>query len=235
MQERRSVSEAGISEFFGRVYANLGIGLLITSAVTYLLGYVFRAQYISFISSNQFVYWIMLFLPFVFIIFGSGARASANPTQARVMFFLLAASEGTTMSVIMAMYSGTSVIAALLVTAVIFGTMSLVGIYGKRDLSRAGSIAMTALIGVIVMSLVNFLIGSTGLAMFINYAILAIFIVLVAYDNQALKRYYAQAEAMGDVAISALAIQGALMLYLDFLNLFITILEIFGVGGNNRN
>ncbi|WP_155286555.1 Bax inhibitor-1/YccA family protein [Lacticaseibacillus zhaodongensis] len=234
MQERRSVSQSGISQFFGRVYGNMGVGLLITAAITYLLGYVFHDQYVNFISSNPVFYWVMLLLPFVFIIFGSGARAYANPGRARLMFFGLAASEGTTMAVIMAQFSGTSVVAALVVTGVIFGTMSLVGIYGNKDLSRAGSIATTALVGALVMTVLNFLIHSSGLAMLINYAILAIFIVLVAYDNQTLKRFYAQAEAQGDTAISALAIQGALMLYLDFLNLFITILQIFGVGNDNN-
>jgi FtsH-binding integral membrane protein len=70
--------------------------------------------------------------------------------------------------------------------------------------------------------------------MILNYIILGVFIVLVAYDNQRLKQLYAYAEAEGDVAISSLAVQGAIMLYLDFLNLFITILQIFGIG-DNRN
>lgn len=234
MQERRSVSEAGIGRFYGRLYGVMGLGLVVTSIVTYLLGVVFQTQYLTLISNNRAFYWIMLFLPIVFMFLASSMKSVQNPARATVMFLLMAASEGTTLSVFMLMFKATTVVAALLVTAVIFGTMALVGIYGKKDLSRAGSIAMMFLIGAVVMSFLNFFMHSTGMAMILNYVILGVFIILVAYDNQRLKQMYAYAEAEGDVAISSLAVQGAIMLYLDFLNLFLTILQIFGIGDNNN-
>ncbi len=234
MQERRSVNESGIAQFFGRVYGVMGIGMVVTAIVTFILGYVVRDQYVMFLQSNQFAYWIMLFLPLVFVLFGSSAKSIQNPARALTMFLLLSASEGTTLSVIMTFYSGTTAVAALLVTAVIFGTMALVGVYGKKDLSRAGGIATMVLFGAILMSAVNMFLGAAGMAMIINYVILGVFIVLVAYDNQRLRQYYSYAEAQGDVAINALAIQGAMMLYLDFLNLFIVILQIFGVGDSDN-
>ncbi|WKF84215.1 Bax inhibitor-1/YccA family protein [Lacticaseibacillus pantheris] len=234
MQERRAVNESGLSQFFGRVYGVMGGGMVVTAAVTYLLGYVFRQQYFNFIASNTIVFYVMTFMPIIFVILGSTGRSMAHAGRALVFFLLLAASEGFTLAVIMSLYSGTTVIAALLTTAVVFGTMAMVGIFGKKDLSRAGSIAYMSLFGIILMSLVNMFLRSSGMAMLINYAILAIFIVLVAYDNQTLKRLYAQADAQGMSSINALAVSGAVSLYLDFLNLFIAILQIFGMG-SDRN
>ncbi|WDF83533.1 Bax inhibitor-1/YccA family protein [Lacticaseibacillus pabuli] len=235
MQERRSVSEAGLSGFFGRVYGNMALGLLTTAVVTGLLMTVFKAPYLALMTSTPMMQWVFMFLPLLFVILASTGNSVQNPGRARVMFLLMSASEGTTMSVIMMMTSTTTAVAALLVTAVIFGTMSMVGIFGKRDLSHAGNIAITALFGVIAISVLNFFMRSTGVAMLINYVILGIFIILVAADNQRLKQFYASAEAQGDVAVSSLAVQGAIMLYLDFLNLFLTIIQIFGIGGNNNN
>lgn len=234
MQERRSVSETGIGRFYGRLYGMMGLGLVVTAIVTYLLGVVFQTEYLTFIGNNRLFYYIAMFLPLVFVLFASSAKSARNPARATVMFLLMAASEGTTLALFMMMFKSTTTVAALLVTAVIFGTMALVGIYGKRDLSKAGSIATMFLLGAIVMTMLNFFMRSTGMAMILNYIILGVFIVLVAYDNQRLKQLYAYAEAEGDVAISSLAVQGAIMLYLDFLNLFITILQIFGIG-DNRN
>jgi FtsH-binding integral membrane protein len=234
MQDRRAVNDTGVAQFFGRVYGTMALGIIVTAVVTFILGYVMRDAYISLLSTNRLAFFILTFLPFVFVLAGSGRKAVANPARALTMFLLLAASEGTTLAVIMTMFNGTTVIAALLVTAIIFITMACVGIFGKKDLSRAGGIASMLLIGVILMSVVNMFMGSVGMAMFINYAILGIFIVLVAFDSQRLRNFYAYAEAQGDVAVSALAIQGAMMLYLDFLNLFISILQIFGIGSDNN-
>lgn len=234
MQERRSVSETGIGRFYGHLYGMMGLGLVVTAVVTYLLGVVFQTQYLTFISTNQIFYYVAMFLPLIFVLFASSAKSAQNPARATTMFLLMAASEGTTLSLFMLMFKSSTAIAALLVTAVIFGTMSIVGIYGKRDLSRAGSIAFMFLIGAVLMSFLNFFMHSTGMAMILNYIILGVFIVLVAYDNQRLKQMYSYAEAEGDVAVRSLAVQGAIMLYLDFLNLFITILQIFGIG-DSRN
>lgn len=233
MQERRAVNDTGIAQFFGKVYGTMGIGLIVTAVVTYLLGYVFQEQYFTLLASSNIIRYVLMFLPLIFVLFGSGRKALANPTRAMAMFIGLAASEGFTLATIMSFFAGTTVIAALLVTAVIFGTMSLVGVFGKKDLSRAGGIASMLLLGVLLMSVVNMFLGSAGFAMILNYIILGVFIILVASETQRLRNFYATAEAAGDVAVRSLAIQGALMLYLDFLNLFITILQIFGVSSDD--
>lgn len=235
MQERREVNETGVAQFFGKVYGMMGLGVIVTAIVTFMLGYVFRDSYFALLAANPIIKFIMTFLPFIFLFAGMGRKAIQNPGRAMLMFLGLAASEGTMLASVMYYFNGATVVSALVVTAIVFGTMAAVGVFGKKDLSRAGGIATMLLFGALLMTFVNFFIGSAGMAMLLNYVIVGVFIVLVAYDSQRLRNFYAYAAASGEVAINSLAIQGAVMLYLDFLNLFITILQIFGVGGSSDN
>ncbi len=233
MQERRVVNEAGLTQFFSRIYTLMGSGLVVTALVSYLLGVTFKTDYTNFVGAHPIVFWIMLALPLILSFFVTGRRAQASAGYATLMFYLMSASFGFTF----AMVARTSNMAvALATTAVVFLVMSMVGHFGKRDLSKAGNIAFVALFGVIIMSLVNMFMGSNGLQMLISYAILIIFIVLTAWDTQRLKNLYLTTGSDGQAAISenSLAVVGALMLYLDFLNLFTAILQILGVGNNNN-
>lgn len=237
MEERRVVNDqAGLAAFFSRVYATMGGGLAVTALVSYLLGYVFQAQYLNFVGHYQIVMWIMIFLPFILTFVISGKRAQQNAGYATAMFLVLSAAYGFTFATILMVYPIGNVAIALITTAVVFFTMSLVGRVGHRDLTKVGTIAFAALIGIIILSLINMFIGSNGLQLLISYAILIVFIVLTASHTQALKRIYLTANSSGQQLIStnALAVQGALTLYLDFLNLFIAILEIFGGSSNSR-
>lgn len=231
MQERRVVNDAGLTGFFNKVYSTMGIGMLITAAVSYLLSNVFYNQYISLIVNNRIVWYLFLFLPLVLSFFVSSKRALANPAFGTLMFFLIAASFGFQIALFMSYYTPASVIIAFTMTAVMFFTMSLVGRFGKKDLSRAGQIAMGALLAVIILSVLNMFMGITGLSLIISYAILAIFIVLTAWDTQNLKNMYLSATGSGEAVVSegALAVIGALTLYLDFLNMFLAVLQILGV------
>lgn len=236
MQERRVVNEAGLTQFFSRIYTLMGSGLVVTALVSYLLGVTFKTDYVNFVSGHQIVFWIMLALPLILSFFVTGRRAQASPGYATLMFYLMSASFGFTFASVAMVAQTSNLAVALATTAVVFLVMSMVGHFGKRDLSKAGNIAFVALFGVIIMSLVNMFMGSNGLQMLISYAILIIFIVLTAWDTQRLKNLYLTAGSDGQAAISenSLAVVGALMLYLDFLNLFTAILQILGVGNNNN-
>ncbi|MFD1431961.1 Bax inhibitor-1/YccA family protein [Lacticaseibacillus yichunensis] len=231
MDERRVVNDdAGVASFFSKVYTKMGLGLGLTGLLSYLLAVPFQQQYLTFIGQHQILAWIFLFLPFIMTFMVSGRRAQQNTSFGNLMFYLFSASFAFQISLVLMVYPTINIFAAFVVTAVIFVSMSLVGRFGHKDLSKAGSIAYTALWGVIVMSLVNMFIASSGLQWLINYAILAIFIVMTAFDTQKLKQVYLTAGGTGDglIAENALVTQGALMLYLDFLNLFLVILRIFG-------
>ncbi|HAJ53337.1 MAG TPA: BAX inhibitor (BI)-1/YccA family protein, partial [Lactobacillus sp.] len=133
---------------------------------------------VNFVSGHQIVFWIMLALPLILSFFVTGRRAQASPGYATLMFYLMSASFGFTFASV-AMVARTSNLAvALATTAVVFLVMSMVGHFGKRDLSKAGNIAIVALVGVILMSLVNMFMGSSGIQMLISYAVPIIFIVL---------------------------------------------------------
>ena len=236
MQERRVVNEAGLTQFFSRIYTLMGSGLVVTALVSYLLGFPFRAEYTSFVSGHPIVFWIMAFMPIILSFFVTGRRAQASPGYSTVMFYLMSASFGFTFASVAMVADGTNLAVALATTAVVFLVMSMVGHFGKRDLSKAGSIAMVALFGIIIMSFVNMFLGSNGMQLLISYGVLIIFIVLTAWDTQRLKNLYLTTGNDGQAAVSegSLAVLGALMLYLDFLNLFTAILQILGVGNNNN-
>ncbi|WNX02369.1 Bax inhibitor-1/YccA family protein [Lacticaseibacillus rhamnosus] len=236
MQERRVVNEAGLTQFFSRIYTLMGSGLVVTALVSYLLGVTLKNDYINFVGAHPIIFWIMTALPLILSFFVTGRRAQASPGYATLMFYLMSASFGFTFASVAMVAKTSNLAVALATTAVVFLVMSMVGHFGKRDLSKAGSIAMSALFGVIIMMFVNMFIGSSGMQMLISYAILIIFIVLTAWDTQRLKNLYLTAGSDGQAAIStsSLAVVGALMLYLDFLNLFTAILQILGVGDNNN-
>ena len=235
-EERRVVNDSGMTRFFNKVYSTMGLGLLVTAVISYLLGTVFLPQYVGFISAHPIMFYVLIFLPFILSFGVSSRRAQANSAYARLMFYLISASYGVTFTVILMSYRQSIVAISFLTTAVIFLTMSIVGRTTHKDLSRAGSMAFTALIGVIVLSLINMFLGSTGLMYLISYAILIIFIVMTAFDTQKLKQIYLTADSRGGYTINtnSLAVQGALALYLDFLNIFLVLLQLFG-GSSNRN
>lgn len=232
MQERRVVNDVGLSAFFNRVYANVGLGIAVTGLVSFLLGSVYKSAYLGFISAHPIMMTLVTILPLILIFPIQGKRAQERPALASVMFFLISAAFGFTYASIWLVYPTANITAALATTAVVYISMSIVGRVTKQDLSKAGGIAGMALWGVILMSIVNFFIGSSGMSLIISYAILIIFIILTAWDNQALKRMYLSATQGGEASYSlnSLAIMGALNLYLDFLNLFLAILQIFGAG-----
>ena len=227
MQERRVVNEAGLTQFFSRIYTLMGSGLVVTALVSYLLGVTLKNDYINFVGAHPIIFWIMTALPLILSFFVTGRRAQASPGYATLMFYLMSASFGFTFASVAMVAKTSNLAVALATTAVVFFVMSMVGHFGKRDLSKAGNI---------VMMLVNMFMGSSGMQMLISYAILIIFIVLTAWDTQRLKNLYLTAGSDGQAAIStsSLAVVGALMLYLDFLNLFTAILQILGVGDNNN-
>ncbi|MCI1985713.1 MAG: Bax inhibitor-1/YccA family protein [Lactobacillus sp.] len=235
MQERRVVNDAGLSTFFAKVYGTMGGGLLITAVISFLLGNVFRVQYGNFIVQNRILFIIATFLPLILSFMISGRRGQQSAGYARAMFGLMAASYGFTLASVWLIYPAANIGIALVVTAIVFFTMSVVGRVTRQNLSPIANITIGVIVGVIILSLINMFLGSSMISLLISYVILIAFIIMTAADTQALKRVYMTASRNGDFAVntSSLAVQGALMLYLDFLNLFLVILQIFGFSNDN--
>jgi FtsH-binding integral membrane protein len=201
-------------------YRWMSVGLGITGLVAWLVSQSPGA--VELLVSNRIVFYGLIFaqLGLVFAFSSVATRASTAVTAA--MFFLYAALTGITFSVLFLVYTSSSIASTFLVTGGAFAGLSVFGAVTKRDLSSVGRFAIFALIGLIIASVVNMFLASSALMWIVTFAGVAIFAALTAYDTQKLKELYA-AGVGGN-----LALRGALTLYLDFINMFLFLLRLFG-------
>jgi FtsH-binding integral membrane protein len=199
-------------------------GLLVTGAVA---AYTANSlALLNLIFGNPFAIWI-LFIAQIGMVIGLSAGIGRLATGvAAALFLLYSALNGLTLAAIFLVYTRESIAWTFFITAGTFGVMSLVGYTTKRDLTRIGSLLFMALIGLVLASIVNLFLRSSGLYWIITYAGVLIFIGLIAWDTQKIKRLSTQ--ATDDVSARRIALLGSLMLYLDFINLFLFMLRIFG-------
>ena len=167
-------------------------------------------------------FWILVILEFVLVIVLSARVMKMNPTTAKICFILYSFVSGLTFSSIFVVYELTSVMMIFLVSAIIFGIMAFIGYTTKVDLSRVGFYLLMALLGVILVSIINIFLGNGTLEIIICIICLLLFIGITAYDVQKIRAL----ESTG-LPEDNLAIYGALELYLDFINIFLQILELF--------
>ena len=212
------------NSILGQVYAWMTAGLLVSSAVA---SYAASAPIVlNLIYGNPYAIWI-LFIAQIGVVIGlSAAIDRLTPAAAIALFIAYAALNGLTLSVIFLVYTYTSIAQAFLATAATFGVMSLYGATTKRDLSTAGNLLVMALIGFVIGSIINVFWANSALYWVLTYLGIAIFIGLTTWDTQQIKRLIQQAQ--DDTTAQRVAIIGALKLYLDFINLFVLLLRIFG-------
>ncbi|NIH15858.1 Bax inhibitor-1/YccA family protein [Serratia symbiotica] len=223
-------ANSSIQAYMVQVYGWMTCGLLLTAFVSW-----YAAQtpaILNFIFSSQITFFglIIAQLALVFVISSMVNRLSA--ALATSLFMLYSVLTGLTLSSIFIAYTYSSIASTFLVTAGMFGAMSLYGYTTKRDLSGFGSMLFMALIGIVLASLVNIWLKSSALMWVITYIGAAVFVGLTAYDNQKLKAMGEQLNTDDHDSLRKYAIVGALKLYLDFINLFLMLLRIFG---NRRN
>ncbi len=212
------------SSIISQVYAWMTAGLLITGAVA---AYTANSLWLlQLIFGNPFGIWVLFIAQIAMVLGLSAGIGRLAPATASALFIVYAALNGLTMAAIFLVYTRTSIASTFFITASTFGVMSLYGYTTKRDLTRIGSLLFMALIGLILASLVNFFLQSTALYWIITYAGVLIFVGLIAWDTQKIKRLSTQ--ATDETSARRIAILGSLMLYLDFINLFLFLLRIFG-------
>jgi FtsH-binding integral membrane protein len=214
------------SSIMNQVYAWMTAGLLVTGAVA-----AYTANSLSLLNliyGNPFTIWILFILQIGMVIGLSAAIGRLAPATATALFLAYSALNGLTLASIFLVYTRASIAVTFFITAGTFGVMSLYGYTTKRDLTRFGSLLFMALIGLIIASVVNIFLRSPALYWIITYAGVLIFVGLVAWDTQKIKHLSAQ--ATDDISARRIAILGSLMLYLDFINLFLFLLRIFGRG-----
>lgn len=208
-----------------KVYVWMTLALVITGFTAY--GVATNPGILQAIYSNQILFWGMIIAEFALVIGVSAAINRLSLTTATLMFILYSVINGALMSYIFLAYTASSIATVFFITAGTFGVMAFIGYTTKTDLSSIGKIVMMALIGLVIATLVNLFIKSEGFTLILSYVGVLVFVGLTAYDTKKIKQMLLQAPDAGEGA-QKMALLGALSLYLDFINLFIYLLRIFG-------
>jgi FtsH-binding integral membrane protein len=217
-------SSPAVATFLNAVYAWMCVGLATTAVVGWWTST--QPQLVRSIFASGF-FWILVIAELGLVFAISYAVKRISTAAATAMFVLYSALNGLTLSVIFLVYSLNVIGVTFAVTAGMFGAMSVVGYVTRRDLSSLGSFLFMALIGLIIASVVNVIWANSTLYWIVTYAGVAIFLGLTVYDTNRIKQLAYATE--GDEAVaSRLAIVGSLILYLDFINLFLFLLRILG-------
>lgn len=230
--QRREVNTdaIGLNRFLTRMYGNMALAVLVSALTAYLSMTTFRAVVFSFFAAHTGMVWLVLLLP-IALSMGIGFSTQRNPVGSFIMLMATAVIYGFVFALIAGAYTGANIAAAFLSSAVIFVYLAIYGTVTKRDLSRAGSQASAALIALIIAMVINMFLQSPAITYIFSFIAVIIFVVLTAWDAQKMKNIYLQ---YGDqVSASGLAVMGALQLYLDFINLFIQLLQIFGMSSRD--
>lgn len=211
-----------VSTVMKGVYLRMTFGLLVTAVVALLAN---TQGFVYYMMTHSFVYWGLFIAEIAIVLFLSARITKMSSAAAAGMFYLFAVINGLALSSIFVVYTGASIAKTFFITAGTFGGMTIFGYTTKQDLSKIGSLLYMALWGLIICLVVNMFMHSSTFDWIISIAGVVIFVGLTAWDTQQIKR---MAMVTGPENQSKLATWGALSLYLDFINLFIYLLRIFG-------
>jgi uncharacterized protein len=214
--------DAGLRAHMQRVYGYMAGGLALTGIVAYAAA---ASGFYQSIAGSP-VLWIVILAPLAFVFALSFGIERMSAGTAALVFWIYAAVMGLSLGGIFLVYTGSSIARVFFITAATFGAMSLYGYTTSRDLSGFGAFLFMGLIGIVIASLVNIFIGSNTLQFVISIVGVIVFVGLTAYDTQRIKAMYLESDN-AEVAQKK-AVLGALALYLDFINLFMLLLRLFG-------
>ena len=208
-----------VSQVMKRVYVKMFLALIVTGGAAWVCAGIPDLMY--FLASHRWVYWGLLIVELLMVFGISGAVNKISSPMATVLFYAYSLLNGVTFALIFAAYTPVSIFKTFLITAGVFGAMSVYGYFTNRDLTKIGSFLFMALIGLIIASVINIFWANSTLEWIVSIAGVLIFIGLTAWDTQKIKQM-AQYNA---IEPSRLATIGALSLYLDFINLFLYLLR----------
>tara|TARA_Y100000816_G_scaffold8076_1_gene5162 strand:- start:7447 stop:8202 length:756 start_codon:yes stop_codon:yes gene_type:complete len=229
------VMDEGLRAYMLKVYNYMATGVLLTGVVallTFKMSVVTEGgSIVALTEIGNAIYlsglkWIIMLAPLGIVFYMSFGINKMSSSKAQTVFWIFAGLMGLSLSSILLVYTGLSVTRVFFITSATFGAMSIYGYTTKRDLTKFGSFLMMGLIGIIIASLVNIFLKSSMMYFVISILGVLIFVGLTAYDTQKIKNMYVASDS-GEV-IGKKAIMGALTLYLDFINLFIMLLRLFG-------
>ena len=223
--ERQWDVSAAFPVLMRKVYVWMTMALVITGFTAY--GVATSPGILQAIYYNQILFWGLVIAEFALVIGVSAAINRLSLAMATLMFVLYSVINGALLSFIFLAYTASSIATVFFITAGTFAVMAFIGYTTKTDLTSMGKILMMALIGLIIATIVNLFIKSSGFTLILSYVGVLVFVGLTAYDSQKIKQMLLQAPDAGEGA-QKLALLGALSLYLDFINLFLYLLRIFG-------
>ena len=213
-----------LNRFFAKIYGYVAVGVGLSALVAYLSLTVFFEATLNLVMGGRFVIWGIMIVEIALVLFASTAAAKNSP-MALPLFIAYSALNGFTISIVLWAYTGETVLLSFVTAVGMFAVMAIIGATTKKNLSAMGQALTAALIGVIIASVVNMFLQSSGMSFIISLISVVIFAGLIAYDNQRIR--YVFEETGGNVQ-EGWAISLALQLYLDFVNLFLNLLRIFG-------
>ena len=214
-----------VASLFKSTYMQMAAALTVTALTAFFLSESLSFQLM--IINNPSIMWIAIFAELGVVMWLSARLFSMSMTSATLLFILYSVLNGVTLSVIFLVYEMDVIATTFGVTAGMFFVTSLIGYITRMNLSKLGSVFMMLLIGIIIATVVNIFVGSETLYWIITYVGVIVFVGLTAYDTNKLKQLYLEHGDNGEAG-QKLALMGALTLYLDFINLFLFLLRIFG-------
>ncbi len=228
--------DVGLRAYMLKVYNYMAVGMLLTAVVALIVVNVPAISNLFYVegvdalgrkaTQLKVLGWVALFAPLVMVFVLSARIHKMSASGAQTTFWVYAGLVGLMLAPILVVYTGMSIAKVFFMTAGMFGAMSLYGYTTKRDLSKLGAFLMMGLVGLLLAIVVNIFVGWEPLHFAISVLGVLIFVGLTAYDTQKIKEMYVASD--GGDTMTRKAIMGALMLYLDFLNMFIFMLMLFG-------
>ena len=226
IREKEGALSLAFPALMRKVYVWMTLALIITGVTAY--GVAHSEVLMQSVYESRGIFWALLLAELGLVYGISRVIDRLSLTTATLLFILYSALNGATLSVIFLAYSADVITKVFFITAGTFGVMAAFGYFTKTDLTGLGKLLIMALVGLIIASLVNLLlVKSSSFDLILSYIGVLVFVGLTAYDSQKIKRMLAQAEDMGEGA-QKMALLGSLTLYLDFINLFLYLLRIFG-------
>ncbi|MCP3470815.1 Bax inhibitor-1/YccA family protein [Bradyrhizobium sp. CCGUVB1N3] len=213
--------DVGLRDYMLRIYNHMAAGVGVTAVAAWLTYQLVDPAWLQ-----SPVMWVFILAPLALVFFLGSRINTLSVSTARTLFFVYAALVGISLSILLHIYTSSSITRVFFITAATFGALSLYGYTTRRDLSGVGTFLFMGLIGIIIASLVNLFLRSTGLDWLISIVGVGVFAGLTAYDTQRIKAMYDSTD--DETSAGRKSVLAALSLYLNFINLFMMLLRLFG-------
>ena len=213
-----------LNRFFAKIYSYVALGVGLSALVAYLSLTVFWELTYNILMAGSWVIWVIMLIEIGLVMVASGAAIKNSP-MALPLFIAYSALNGFTIGIMLLFYTGETVLLAFVTAVGMFAVMAIIGATTKKNLSAMGQALLAALVGVVIASVVNMFLQSSGMSFIISLISVVIFAGLIAYDNQRIRYVF---EETGGQVQEGWAISLALQLYLDFVNLFLHLLRLLG-------